>query len=343
MRAKQPKIKKTGASAPRAATADALRRGREVLDIEIAALTHVRKRLDRAFTRAVDCLAERLAAGGKIVLTGVGKNIPIARKIAATLSSTGAPAVFLHPVEAMHGDLGIVGAGDALLALSYSGSSDELTALLPILKRGGTPVIALTGVPDSPLGRCAEIVVSVAVPREACPFNLAPTASTTATLAVGDALAMALMAARGVRREDYAKLHPGGAIGRTLLLRVADIMRKGDRLARVALEVTVREAVVAMTGARSGAVAVTDRRGRVRGVFTDGDLRRHLADGREIGARPIADVMTNNPIRIAADRLAVEALSLFEQHQIDDLLVVDGRDRLVGMVDLQDLPKMKLM
>ncbi|MBM4153496.1 MAG: KpsF/GutQ family sugar-phosphate isomerase [Lentisphaerae bacterium] len=320
-----------------------VRRGREILDIEIAELQRVRDDLDGGFTRAVETILPRLVAGGKIVLTGVGKNLPIAQKIAATLSSTGSPAVVLHPSDAMHGDLGIVQPGDTVLALSYSGASDELLALIPAVRRFAVPVIAMTGDPEGPLARVSDVVLVVRVSREACPFNMAPTASTTATLAVGDALAMVLLDARGFRREDYAKLHPGGAIGRALLLRVRDIMRTGDRVALVPREALVRDAVVAMTGARAGSVAVVDAGGRLAGIFTDGDLRRHMTGEGNLGARPVAEVMTANPIRVRDDQLAVDVLATFEKYAIDDLVVIDATERVVGMIDLQDLPRVKIL
>jgi arabinose-5-phosphate isomerase len=316
---------------------------KEVLTIEIEQLARVRDDLGAGFERSVEIILGQLALGGKVVLTGVGKNLPIARKIAATLTSTGCPAVVLHPSEAMHGDLGILLAHDVVLALSYSGASEELLTLLPAIKRCGVRLVAMTAEPDSPLGRASDAQIGIRVEREACPFNIAPTASTTATLAVGDALAMALLQARGFRREDFAKLHPGGAIGRALLLRVSDILRAGERLARVSRSASVRDAVLEMTRARSGAVAVVEDSGALAGIFTDGDLRRHLDDPRPIGDRPIAEVMTAHPITVRADALAVDVLQLFESHAIDDLVVVDEKNRVVGMVDLQDLPRMKIL
>lgn len=316
---------------------------KEILTIEIEQLARVRDGLGEGFERSVEIILGQLAHGGKVVLTGVGKNLPIARKIAATLTSTGCPAVVLHPSEAMHGDLGILLAHDVVLALSYSGASDELLALLPAIKRCGVRLVAMTAEPESPLGRASDAWIGIRVEREACPFNIAPTASTTATLAVGDALAMALLQARGFRREDFAKLHPAGAIGRALLLRVSDILRSGERLARVGRDATVRDAVLEMSRARSGAVAVTGASGELAGIFTDGDLRRHLDDPRPIGSRPIAEVMTARPVTVRADALAVDVLRLFESHAIDDLVVVDDRNRVVGMVDLQDLPRMKIL
>jgi len=318
-------------------------RGREILNVEIEQLCRARDALDDGFAFAVEKALETVRKGGRIILTGVGKNLPIAQKIAATLTSTGAPAAVLHPLEAMHGDLGMVGPADLVLALSFSGASEELLALVPLLRRAGVPIIAVTSAGDNPLSRLCDARIPVGVEREACPFNLAPTASTTATLAIGDALAMVLLEARGFSREDYARLHPGGAIGRALLLRVADIMRQGDRLARVALNAKVRDAVLEMTRARAGAVAITHADGRVAGIFTDGDLRRHLDGSAHLAERPLREVMTPDPIRIRQDQLAADALLLFERHAIDDLVVVDENDLVVGMVDLQDLPKMKIL
>lgn len=319
-----------------------IKKAREVLDIEIAGLVRVKESLSTDFERAVESILERLRAGGKIVITGVGKNLPIGRKIAATLTSTGCPAVFVHPSDAMHGDLGILQKADVLLTLSYSGESEELLALIPVVKRLGIIIISLSGSTDNALARNSDIAIPVSVEREACPFNLAPTASTTATLAVGDALAMVLLEARGFRKEDFAKLHPGGAIGRTLLLRVADIMRKNDRVACVKRGAKVKDAVIAMTGARAGSVAVTDDNGRLLGIFTDGDLRRHITDPQNLSEQAIEDVMTADPITLTENHLAVDVLTLFERHNIDDLIIVDDQRRVVGLVDIQDLPKFKI-
>jgi arabinose-5-phosphate isomerase len=320
-----------------------IERAREVLDLEIRGLRKVRDALGPDFDQAVGLLLRCLAEGRKIVVTGIGKNLHIADKISATLASTGSTSVTLNPSQAMHGDLGILTQGDVLLALSYSGASDELLALLPAVKRIGVTIVALTGEPESELARHSDAVIAVTVDREACPFNMAPTASTTATLAVGDALAMVLLEARGFRVEDYAKLHPGGAIGRTLLLRVADIMRTEQRLAVVGRAVTVKEAVVAMTQARSGSAAVVDEQGRVAGIFTDGDLRRLIGRQADVLSLPLREVMTASPVTVRSDQLAAEALRVFEDHNIDDVLVVDAAGRLVGAVDIQDLPKLKIL
>lgn len=319
-----------------------LARAREVIDVEIDGLRRVRDALDSSFSRAVDRILAALNDGRKIVVTGVGKNIPIGQKIAATLTSTGSPAVFLHPSDAMHGELGILADGDVVLALSYSGESEELMNLLPAVKRRKLAVIAITGSRDSALARLSDEVIVAAVDAEACPFNMAPTASTTATLAVGDALAMVLLEARGFRKEDYAALHPGGAIGRTLLLKVDDIMRTGARLATVPRGARVKDAVMAMSKARSGSVVIVNPDRTVAGIFTDGDLRRHL-DLPDLSNRVIDDLMTPNPIHIRTGRLAVEVLRIFEKHNIDDLVVIDEDGRLAGSIDIQDLPKFKIL
>jgi arabinose-5-phosphate isomerase len=317
-------------------------KAKEVISLEMAALKKTRDGLGKEFDRAVKLILERLQRGGKIVVTGVGKNLPIGQKIASTLTSTGCPAIFMHPSDAMHGDLGILHHVDILLALSYSGESEELMNLIPVVKRCGVTILSLCGEPDSALANNSDAVISVAVDREACPFNMAPTASTTATLAVGDALAMILIEARGFKKEDYAKLHPGGVIGRTLLLRVSDIMRTGERVAKVQKGSKVRDAVLAMTSARSGSVAVVDKQRRVLGIFTDGDLRRHIGDPAGIGDRWIEEVMTPGPITLSQNHLAVAVLAIYEKHNIDDLIIVDEKNRLVGMVDIQDLPKFKI-
>jgi len=321
-----------------------LDKAQAVFDIEIAALQRTRERLDGAFDQAVEALKDTLASGGKLLVTGVGKSFHIGQKIAATLTSTGAPSTVLHPSEAMHGDLGLVRPEDAVLALSYSGESDELVNLLPILKRAGARIIALTGDLTSTLARHSDVVLDASVEREACPFNLVPTASTTVALAIGDALAIALLEARGLSREEYASFHPGGAIGRALLLRVEDIMRTGDRVAAVSPAAAVRDALIAMTKAQAGAVVVVDDRRRVLGLLTDGDLRRYLAGGAtDFQTRPVADLMTRNPCSVRADRLAADALVLFQQHRFDDLVVVLDDGTLAGMIDLQDLPKFKIL
>jgi arabinose-5-phosphate isomerase len=322
---------------------DFVLQARRVMDVEITGMQAARDGLGEAFVRGVRLLLEVLERHGRIVVTGVGKNLHIAEKVSATLASTGSTSVVLNPMQAMHGDLGILDDTDALLVLSFSGESDELLALVPVVKRRGIPIVTFTGRADSTLAGFSDVVVPVAVEREACPFNMAPTASTTATLALGDALAMVLLEARGFDREDYARLHPAGAIGRALLCRAADIMRTGERLAAVPLAATVQDAIVAMTGAKSGSACVVDAAGRLAGIFTDGDLRRHLTTRHDVLRAPVSEVMTAKPARVRQDQLAVEVLRIIEQRKIDDLPVVDRNDRLVGVIDLQDLPRFKVM
>ena len=320
-----------------------LKLARQVFDIESAALRAVRDSLDDSFDRAVEMVCACLAARRKLVVLGIGKSGSIGRKIAATLSSTGATAVVLDPVDALHGDLGLVQDGDLVLALSYSGESSEWNDLLPALRRFSVRIIALTGNPRSTLGRHCDTVLAVRVAREACPFNLAPTASTTATLVMGDALAIAVMTARGFKKQDFAKRHPAGAIGRALLYKVGDIMRRDQRNAVARQDQTVQDGLLTMTRAKTGSVSIVDARGRLVGVFTDGDLRRRLAAHEDILQRPLKEVMTHKPITLRDDALAVDALRIFNERNIDDLIVVNARREPVGLVDSQDLPKLKLM
>ena len=320
-----------------------LARARKVFDIEIAALKAVRTQLDAAFDRAVDLVVQTLRQRGKIVVTGIGKSGNVGRKIAATLTSTGATSVVLDSVDALHGDLGIITDGDLVLTLSYSGESEELVNLLPHLRRLSVKIVSITGAAKSTLAKHSDIVLNAKVPREACPFNLAPTASTTAMLALGDALAMAVLEARGFKQQDFARHHPSGAIGRALLLKVADIMRSGDRNPIAAETLTVREGLLTMTRARSGSVSVVNTRGKLVGVFTDGDFRRRMADGDHLLDVVLREVMTSKPICVREDALAAEAMKIFNERTIDDLIVVNKRHEPIGLVDLQDLPKFKLM
>ncbi len=322
---------------------DKLKQAQAVIDCEIEGLRCVRGNLAYGFEDTVNAILDGLRQGCKVVVTGMGKNLHIAEKIAATLTSTGCAGVVLNPAQAMHGDLGILQQGDVLLALSYSGESDEILNLLPPARRLGVTIIGITGMPESTLARHSDIVARVTVPREACPFNMAPTASTTATLAWGDALAMVLLEARGFQRDDYAKLHPGGAIGRALLLRVADIMRTGGRLACAVCAADVKTVLLAMTEARAGSAAIVDGEGRLVGVFTDGDLRRHIGLHPDILTLPVSTFMTLGPVTVRENELAVDVLNLFETHNIDDLIVVDTEQRVVGAVDIQDLPKLKVL
>lgn len=319
------------------------KKAREVINLEIQGLEKVRDELDKSFNNAVELIINCLEKNGKIVVTGIGKSFHIAQKISATLASTGATSIVLNPAQAMHGDLGVLNKSDVLLVLSYSGESDELLAILPLVKRSGVKIISVTGNPESTLTKLSDEVIVAAIEREACPFNMAPTASTTAALAVGDALAMVLLEARGFKREDYAKLHPGGAIGRALLIHVSDIMRTGDRLAIVKKGAKVKDALVAMTQARAGSAGVVDEKNKVLGIFTDGDLRRHISKHADLLELAIENVMTPSPITVSADELAVDVLKIYEDHNIDDLLVVDNKGHIVGAVDIQDLPKLKIL
>ena len=320
-----------------------LAQARKVFDIEVAALKAVRAQLDGGFATAVDLITATLRDHGKLVVVGVGKSGHVGAKIAATLTSTGSTSVVLHSVDALHGDLGIVCDGDVILALSYSGESEELLNLMPALKRFSVKIVAITGAPKSSLAKFSDLVLNVHVPKEACPWNLAPTASTTAMLAMGDALAMAVLQARGFKQHDFAKFHPSGAIGRAMLSRVSNIMRSGSRNAVAREELTVKEALLVMTRAKSGSLSVVNGRGKLVGVFTDGDFRRHIAANENLLAQPLKSVMTRNPIRIRESALAVEALKVFNERNIDDLIVVNARHEPVGLVDSQDLPKLKLM
>src|SRR5271170_7497047 len=276
-----------------------LSKAREVFDVEIAALKKVRAQLDKSFSAAVEIIVEAIRRRGKIVIVGIGKSGNVGQKIAATLTSTGSTSVFLHGVDALHGDLGIVGDGDVILALSYSGESEELLNLLPALKRFSVKIISLTGNTKSSLARHSDVALNVKVHKEACPFNLAPTSSTTAMLVTGDALAMAVLQARGFKQKDYARFHPAGAIGRAMLTRVRDIMRTGNRNAIASHDLSVKEALMVMTRARSGSLSVMDARGKLTGVFTDGDFRRHMAGDANLLSQPLKAVMTRNPICIS--------------------------------------------
>jgi len=320
-----------------------LAKAREVFDIELAALKAVRALLDKSFDAAVETIVEALKQRGKIVIVGIGKSGNVGAKIAATLTSTGSTAVILNSVDALHGDVGIINDGDVILALSYSGESDELLNLLPALKRFSVKIISLTSNLKSSLARHSDLSLSVKIPKEACPFNLAPTSSTTATLVMGDALAMAVLQARGFKQKDFAKYHPSGAIGRAMLLKVGEIMRRGERNAIANENLTVKEALLVMTRAKSGSLAVVNARGKLAGIFTDGDFRRHMATDEKLLSQPLKNVMTRNPICVRDDALAAEALKIFNERNIDDLIVVNAKNEPVGLVDSQDLPKLKIV
>jgi arabinose-5-phosphate isomerase len=320
-----------------------LAKAREVFDIETAALKAVRALLDKSFDRAVDLIVSALKERGKIVIVGIGKSGNVGAKIAATLTSTGSTAVILNSVDALHGDVGLINDGDVILALSYSGESEELLNLIPALKRFSVQIISLTGNIKSSLAKHSDVSLNVKVPKEACPFNLAPTSSTTATLVMGDALAMAVLAARGFTQRDFAKYHPSGAIGRAMLLRVGDIMRRGNRNAIADENLSIKEALLVMTRAKSGSLAVVNARGKLAGIFTDGDFRRHMASGDNLLSQPLKKVMTPKPICILESALAVVALKIFNERAIDDLIVVNLKREPVGLVDSQDLPKLKIV
>jgi arabinose-5-phosphate isomerase len=317
-----------------------LRLARETFDIEAAALTGLAARLDARFVQAVQRV---LQTTGRVVVMGMGKSGHIGRKIAATLASTGTPAFFVHPAEASHGDLGMVTADDLVLAISNSGESGELTALLPVLKRLGVPLIAMTGGLKSTLAHHADLTLDCSVEREACPLNLAPTASTTAQLAMGDALAVALLDARGFRPEDFARSHPGGALGRKLLTHVSDVMRSGDAVPRVLPDATFSELMREMSAKGLGSAAVVDAAGQVLGIFTDGDLRRRIEAGADLRAATAAQVMHATPRRIAPDALAVNAAEMMETHGITSVLVVGANGALEGVVHIRDLMRAKVI
>ncbi|WP_225782186.1 SIS domain-containing protein [Xenophilus sp. Marseille-Q4582] len=317
-----------------------LARARATFDIEAAAVLGLKARLGPSFTDAVRRI---LDVRGRVVVMGMGKSGHVGRKIAATLASTGTPAMFVHPAEASHGDLGMIKAVDIVLAISNSGESDELAAILPVVKRQGVPLIAMTGGAQSMLARHADLVLDSGVEKEACPLNLAPTASTTAQMALGDALAVALLEARGFGAEDFARSHPGGALGRKLLTHVSDVMRAGDAVPRVAPNVGISELMRAMSRGGFGAAAIVNPQGRATGIFTDGDLRRLIEAGADLRTPTAAEVMHAGPRTIRADALAVEAAELMEQHGITRLFVVDGEGRLVGALNTTDLMRAKVI
>ncbi|HEX7029713.1 MAG TPA: KpsF/GutQ family sugar-phosphate isomerase [Gammaproteobacteria bacterium] len=308
--------------------------GREVIDTEAAAVAALSARLDERFERACEiCLACR----GRVVVVGMGKSGHVGGKIAATLASTGTPAFFVHPGEASHGDLGMITGEDAVLAISNSGETAEILTILPLIKRLGVPLIGMTGNPESSLAKNADVNLDVSVAKEACPLNLAPTASTTATLAMGDALAVALLDARGFTAEDFARSHPGGSLGRRLLLHVADLMHSGEGVPKVAPGVVLSEALLEMTRKGLGMTAIVDPGDKVLGIFTDGDLRRTLDRRLDVHTTPVSEAMTRGGKTIRAGELAAEALQLMDTHKINALLVVDEDQKLIGALNMHDL------
>ena len=322
---------------------DILGRARRVLSIETEELQRLAGRLDDSFAKAVALLRQSVERRGKVVVLGVGKSGHIGEKIAATLTSTGAPAVVLSSLNALHGDLGVVSDSDVILTLSYSGETEELIRILPALARFQVGRIALTGNTSSTLAKASDVVLDVSVAQEACPHNLAPTSSTTVMLALGDALAMVLLEERGFTREDFARFHPAGNLGRSLLLRVGDIMRGGDQAAIVGSETPVIDVLRELTAKRSGAALVVNGKGGLEGIFTHGDFARRFPSDPQIGSRPVGEVMTRRPVTIQSDKLAAEVLVVLERHRIDDLVVTDAGGRPLGVVDSQDLSRLKLL
>ena len=312
----------------------ALELGRQTLAIEAAAVAQLKDRLSSAFAEAVELI---MNSQGRLIVSGMGKSGHIARKIAATMASTGTPAYFVHPGEASHGDLGMITRDDVLLALSNSGESEELLRIIPALKRQGARIIAMTGVPSSTLAREADIHLDAGVAQEACPHNLAPTASTTAALALGDALAVALLDARGFGPEDFARSHPGGSLGRRLLTHVRDVMRESERVPSVTRETQISEAIIAMSRGGLGLVAICTADGKVEGIFTDGDLRRAFEKRIDLQHGQIGSIMHAAPHTIGPERLAVEAVEMMERLRINALLVVDAEHRLIGALNMHDL------
>ncbi|OHE77368.1 MAG: hypothetical protein A3F67_05325 [Verrucomicrobia bacterium RIFCSPHIGHO2_12_FULL_41_10] len=320
-----------------------LERARRVLAIESEEIQKLSERLDERFQRAVEMLHKTIDARGKIIVLGVGKSGHIGEKIAATLTSTGAPAVVLNSLNALHGDLGVIADGDIILLLSYSGETDELLNVLPALARFDARRIALTGNLNSTLARSSDLVLDVSVSQEACPHNLAPTSSTTVMLALGDALAMVLLESRGFTRENFARFHPGGQLGRSLLLRVRDIMRMTDQVAVVPKDTLVIDVLQELTAKRAGAALVVESDGILAGIFTHSDFARHFLVNPDIGQQPVGELMTVSPVTIDADKLATEVLVVLEQHRIDDLVVTDAEGRPLGIIDSQDLSRLKLL
>ena len=322
------------------ATPHALTLAREVLNIEAAAIQALSTRLDENFLHALNVI---LQCEGRVIVSGMGKSGHIARKIAATLSSTGTPAYFVHPGEASHGDLGLVTGEDVIIALSYSGESQELMTIVPVIKRQGAKLISMTGNPASSLAKAADVHLNAHVDKEACPMELAPTASTTAALALGDALAMALLDAKGFSAEDFARSHPGGSLGRRLLTRVSDIMRTGKNLPVVSFDAMLGDAILEISKKGVGMTAIVDAEQQVLGIYTDGDLRRTLAKKLDFNATPVREVMSANPRCISPDSLAAEAVLMMEQFNISQMLVVDAQNKLVGALNMHDLLHAKVI
>lgn len=316
-------------------------RGKQVFEDEIEALKAISNRLDDTFVKAVDAMRQAIDTGHKIVIVGVGKSGLVGDKIAATLTSTGAPTIVLDSMNALHGDLGIVQDGDACIAMSFSGETAELLTLMPFLKRYDMPIIGMTGKMGSSLDQLSDITLDTGVEREACPLNLAPTSSSTAMLVMGDALAMALLESRGFTKEDFAKSHPGGSLGRALLTRISDIMRTD--IATMPADASVTDCIVAMSTSRSGACVIVNADGGLAGVFTHGDFARAYQSDAACGTKSVSTVMTVNPIYVEADKLAIAAVKIFRDRRIDDLVVLNAQMQPVGLIDTQDLVRLKLI
>ena len=323
--------------------ANIVRRAHEVFNTEIEGIKAVQSKLDDAFVELVERCSNTIDRGGKLVITGVGKSGYIGKKMAATLSSVGNPSVFMHPVEARHGDLGLLQKEDLLIAISYSGETEELLAVLPPAKRLGVPLIAIAASANSSLGKMSDFTLEMPIPKEACPFNLAPTTSTTALLVLGDALAMVLLDQRGFTKSDYGRRHPGGAIGRMVTMTAGDIMRDLEHIAVVSPERTVRETIYAMSHARCGSAVITGEKGELLGIFTDGDFRRGAEKDPDVLKRIIGDIMTPSPVAVQKDMLVAEVLKILEKRHIDDIIVVGPDNIVLGCIDVQDLPALKIM
>lgn len=321
-------------------TSRALDLAREVLNIEAEAVLALTKRIDDSFLQALNIV---LSCKGRVIVSGIGKSGHIARKIAATLSSTGTPAYFVHPAEASHGDLGMITANDVFIALSYSGESQELLTIVPVIKRQGAQLISMTGNPKSSMAESADVHLNATVDKEACPLGLAPTASTTAALALGDALAVALLDAKGFRKEDFARSHPGGSLGRRLLTHVRDVMHSGNQIPAVSQNATLAEAVLEISRKGLGMTAIVDDAQQVLGIYTDGDLRRTLAKQSDFNSVLVSSVMSRNPHSIPPDALAVEAVQIMEEYNISQLLAVDSGNKLVGALNMHDLLRAKVI
>ena len=322
---------------------DYLSQAKRFIQIEIDEINNLLERIDDNFSSAIEILKSTISSSHKIVVIGVGKSHNIGHKIGATLNSTGAPCVVLNTQNALHGDIGILSDGDTVLALSYSGETQEILNILPSLKRFKINLISITGKPDSSLGKNSDIILNTSVEREACPMNLAPTSSTTSMLVLGDALAMTLLESRGFVKEDFAKLHPGGSLGRTLLTKVSDIMRTGNDFCTVAPDTTLKHALEKMTDYRSGAVVVIGKESELLGILTQGDFVRSIQKNSDILDEEVANFMTKDPITIQEDRLAAEVIQVIGSNRIDDLVVTDEQGNAIGLVDSQDLSRMKLI